>query len=122
MSVLRLRDNLASAKTITRSREKTAFVKEVLEALEDGGFAYISHKSWLAGVNAGRTSPISSASSKNGPRYALKPYGVDCKAILLSGDDLEQVAENDCVELAENDVVYAMKQGVNWEETAEKRQ
>ena len=114
---LKLEQALSSAKTISRSREKTAFISGILKALEDGGFVYTSHKKWLAEGGSGQ----SVASQKNGPRYTLKRYGVECKAILLSGDDLEQVAESDGIELNESDVIYAMKQGENWAELRNSR-
>lgn len=108
---MKLEQALASAKTITRSREKSAFITEVIEALKSGGYVYVSHKTWLKSLG---DKQITQASQKNGPRYTLKTYGVDCKAVVLSGEDLEQVADSEGIELNESDIVYAMKQGDNW--------
>lgn len=101
--MLRVGNQLVSAKTITRSREKSAFVKEVEEALQNGGFVYVSHQEWLNKVGE-----VSKATEKNGPRYTLKRLGYDCKAITLSGKDLDAVADAEGRDLSEKDIIYAI--------------
>ena len=107
-----LEKGASSAKVLTRSREKSAFIKAVLAlGLEVGQYANVSKKEWLD--NGGDKQSL--ASQKNGPRYTLKnlttpdyPNGIDCKAVNLSGEDLEAVAESENRELGESDVIYAM--------------
>ena len=101
--MLRIDGQFVSAKTITRSREKSVFVQEVEEALQGGGFVYVSHKAWLD-----RVGEVSKATAKNGPRYTLKRLGYDVKAVTLSGEDLEQVSDSEDRVLTEQDVIYAI--------------
>lgn len=103
---LKLDKVMSSQKTAQRTRELSPFIKEVMSlGLEKGGYAYASHKKWLS-MGGSEQSP---ASQKNGPRYTLKAKGIDCKAVLLSGEDLKAVAKSEGIELGEKDIIYAMK-------------
>lgn len=102
--MLKIGNQLVSAKEITRTRSLSPFVQEVKAALEEAPFVYVSHKAWRE-----QAGELTKASEKNGPRFTLKRHGIDCKAITLSGVDLEAVSESEGNELSETDVIYAMK-------------
>lgn len=104
--ILRIDEQLASAKTVGRTRSVSPFVATIKSlGLENGGFAYVSHKEWLDTAGQEQTA----ASQKNGPRYTLRRHGFDCRPVLLEGNDLAQVAEAEGRELTDSDVVYAIK-------------
>lgn len=96
----------SSAKTVSRSREKSAFNQAILDLnLQVGEFAYVSHKAWLDSLGD-RAKTMSAGSINNGPRYSLKALGLKAQAVLLSGEELARVAKKEGNELTETSVIY----------------
>lgn len=108
MFALRLDKAFVSTKVTTKSREKSAFIAEILaNDWKKFPFQYVSHKAWLESLGEKATT-MSAGSLNNGPRYSLKRYGIVCQAITLSGKDLDAISEHEGRELSESSIIYAI--------------